>query len=61
MKKYKYSELSEKAKITATLDYMYGWNDNHEAVDHINLKEAFWLIGDTEDDILYDEKGNMVD
>lgn len=60
MKKYKFSELNEMAKYEAVKDYQKGWLETHP-YDAFTFHEAWDLIQDTEEDVFYNEEGEIID
>lgn len=59
MKRFKYSELSEKSKKRAIRDYRQGLRDS-DYEDVPSLKECSKLIEDTDNDVDYDKDGKMI-
>lgn len=64
MKTYKFSELSDKAKVLAVVGYRQGLLDNRHWKDDIDdlptIEECFDLCQDIENDVVYDAWGNCV-
>jgi len=65
MKQYKFSQLNAKAKVIAVFDYYRGIIDNrdwHDDVeDCLSFEECFDLCADTENDVVYNEKGELIE
>lgn len=59
MKKYKFSELNQKATINAVIDYLDGYNGTREWGDDLSVLDAFDCCKDTENEVFYDEFGNV--
>ena len=60
MKKYKFTELNNKAKIKAAFDYLSGWLETHPK-DSLSVKECMEFCSDINDDVLYNSKGVIYD
>lgn len=58
-RQYKYSELDQAAKVRAMTDYLEGWLITHPN-EVISTPELDLLCHDTDDDVLYDEHGNLI-
>lgn len=59
-KKYRYSELSSKAKKKARLDYLKDWN-NANPNDPFSEEEVGEFLLDHNDDDFYTEDGKLLD
>lgn len=57
---YKFSQLSNQAKDVAVLDYIKGWEEEHE-INDMSYDDAYSGCVDTEDEVLYDANGNILD
>lgn len=63
MQKFKFSQLSEQAKLVAATEYREGimvkfFDDTDNIIPSIS--ECYELCEDTEDDVVYDISGNLI-
>ncbi|HLD89520.1 MAG TPA: hypothetical protein VI911_00615 [Patescibacteria group bacterium] len=60
MTKYKFTDLSPEAKLNAMLDYISGWQQTHND-DPFDLTDAESACLDLNDELFYNEKGELLD
>lgn len=55
---FKFTQLSNQAKMVAIKDYIKGWKETHD--ENITMKEANQYCLDSNEDVRYNQRGEMI-